>query len=358
MRTSIVIVQLVWVALCLAKNTFPALVASSKLIPGLRPALPHSEQLPFDLGEATSIIYRVLEQCTSDAYILINLPGLRVDDFHHFERFRHLREQLSQASTVVTFPNVLVDDERLTTDEFVRYLRIHCNTITYDVVNEDAAEVPKYLDTRTRTINVQLGGLTDEMSQTERLEKLDEYNELLREIMRKLPTPRFTILFSTNTAIPYEEKEYKVIYPEDVPEDPKDLTVRDRRLAKTASNMIFPDITVFDKTRYLELERNKHGERDEYGSHPDGVWAKDVLEDDDTWLAKKTKTIKKEKSLYRFSEDQNESPAVFDREFLIDNGPVIVGGLFVVVTLFALDILRGIARQVAGLARGKKLKRE
>ncbi|KAG7877668.1 hypothetical protein KL906_004703 [Ogataea polymorpha] len=358
MRTSVVIVQLVWAALCLAKNTFPALIASSKLIPGLRPALPHSEQLPFDLGEATSTIYRVLEQCTSDAYILINMPGLRVDDFHHFERFRHLREQLSRASTVVAFPNVLVDDDKLAMDDFVRFLRIHCNTLTYDVVQEDAAEVPKYLDTRARTINVQLGGLSDEMSQAERLEKLDQYNELLREIMRKLPTPRYTLLLSTNTTTPYEEKEYKLIHPEDVPEDPKDLTVRDRRLAKTALNMIFPDITVFDKTRYLEIERNNHGERDDYSSHPDGLWAKDLLEEDDTWLAKKTKTIKKEKSLYRFSEDQSESPAVFDREFLIDNGPVIVGGLFVVLTLFALDILRGIVRQVAGLIRGKKLKSE
>ncbi|KAH3661785.1 hypothetical protein OGAPHI_005963 [Ogataea philodendri] len=341
--------------ICLAKSTFPAIISSSKLIPGLKPSLGHSEQLPFDFNEATFVIERVFEQCSSDAYILVNVPGLKVEDFHHFEKFHHLRSQLAQASTIVSLPNVVVDDERLDFQSLERYLRIHCDTYTHTVWNENSDEVSKYIDVHKRTIVLDLVGLNDEMTEEERLDKLGEYDDLLREVMRKLPSPLFTILFTTTTASPYTATNDKVLEFDDIPDDPHDLGAEIQRQVKEAQNMIFPDITVFDKTRFLEFERNDKGERPAYGEDiPDGMWAKDVLGKDETWLEKKTKEVKKDSSDIRFGEDQSDIPVIFDHDFLVKNGPILIGGLFTIISLILLDLLLGIGRRVANLFVNQK----
>ncbi|GME76412.1 unnamed protein product [Ambrosiozyma monospora] len=335
-------------------NSSPAILYNHQLVPGLKKSLIHSEQLPFSKEEAHQIITSTFEQCLSDVYVIVNIPGLRLDDFHHFQSFPFLRESMTKASTLVSMPNILFeDDEHLELDDYVKTLRIHCKVLVKEVNNDDPAESGHYTDTRARLFKLNLIGLHSFMTEDQRIDKLLEYDELLKEVLRKTPSPNNAVLFTTTTTTEVSNLDElndpnNIIHSNQIPNDPKQITPGFKHQLRHSMNSIFPDITILDKTRYFEYERNPTQERNLLKNRdiPDGMWAKDAVKvepankEDDTWNEKKVKKIVKEEKLYKYGEETKHVPAFTDNaQYLFDNAALTLLGVSVILCILLKDVL-------------------
>ncbi|ODV84655.1 hypothetical protein CANARDRAFT_200464 [[Candida] arabinofermentans NRRL YB-2248] len=291
-----------------------------------------------DLGNPQLSMHSIRETCGSKDIELLVL--LFESYFEHYSVLEPKILHMSQSSSLITFPNVITDSPEITfdVDKFEKMLKIHCNTKTHLVSDTDAQhELPRFIDTRKRLLRIDLSPLEDSFTAEERLLKLQEYDELFKELIRRLPSPNHSVILTSSTPRKYVDPQEKIYDVQDIPMDPRNLSPEIRRAVKTSKTMIFPDISIFDMTRYLDFERNKHNERAELVGDdqeiPNGQWAKDLEvnggsnEHDDTWLSKKSKSIKKEKSLYRFGEDSNDFMRILDRQTLLDNSLTIAFGV-------------------------------
>ncbi|CDK25538.1 unnamed protein product [Kuraishia capsulata CBS 1993] len=326
-----------------AANTFPAFLFSHKLVPSLRANLPHSEQVPFTLAEATEIFNRLAEQCLSNAYIVVNQPGLTIQDLTNFQGYPFTRDMMTAASTIVTFPNVITEDSTtFNLDSIESHLKQSCHVKTHQVLYNDENEVPPYIDTRPRLIKVMLPALPEE--EIPRTQALLDHDFLLKKIARKLPSPYITVLYTTDTVSEFKEGRSFEYSFEDIPDDPRMITTSQMKDALYSYDTIFPDITIFDKSRWFEYERNDMGELD--NDLDSSVWAKDEGgRVDDTWLEKKTKEILTERKYTRFGEnDDMLDSSIINKDLLLENAPLVFGIVLTVFALIAYNILRLILR--------------
>ncbi|QPG73483.1 hypothetical protein FOA43_000794 [Brettanomyces nanus] len=326
------------VAVCSANTVFPSLFFSYKLVPGLRVSVDHSDQMPFSLPEAESLLTRAFEQCLSNGYIIANVPGLKLEDFASFDSFQHIRDQMTKSSTILSMPNVLSNSEGDTLDlnRFESVLSVHCNARMHYIDGVDEDQIPRYRDTRTRVIRVDFPALSSNATDENRNKRLQNYDEMIMKIIREMPTPSISVLFTTNTTKEIDIDEItdknSIIRENEIPANPKVISLDMRNKVRTSKRMIFPDITVFDKSRYFEYERNEKGER--------GGLDKDTAKKqskDDTWLKRKKKKIVKNKSLYRFGEDDKKTTsALANQDFVHDNALLIVcmAGIFAFIVFF------------------------
>lgn len=179
----------------------------------------------------------------------------------------------------------------------------------------------------------------------------------------KFPSPKVSVVLAstTPTEVDYNSiaNREEVVEYYQIPDDPKVLSVSLREQVKTSKRFIFPDITVFDKTRYHEFERNEIGDTHRLSDLKDKEWAKDggknpVEVEDDTWLERKEKTVEKGESLYKFGEDDDFHSALEDKQFVVDNAIWIACGIVLFLCFIALDFIKLIGRKVYELMSSKK----
>lgn len=329
-------------------NVFPSLLLSYGLIPGLRSSIDHSSQMPYQKAEAETIIGRAFEQCLSHAYIIADIPGLVLSDFAHFEAFQTLRKQAAAASTIISMPNVLTDDlgNTLDMDKIENILKVNCDVKVMDVKGNDKNSMEKYIDTQRRLIRISFPALNSNSTLDARLARLKEYDEVIKEVFRILPTPNIVTLFTTNTSTTVDLDEISntenVIEESEIPESPKMISLSIQKKMKQSKRMIFPDITIFDKSRYYDYERNSNTNQDVYVR-------KKTPKNDKSWLSRKKKVIKKKSSLYRFGEDDKELSSVFiNVKFIHDNALLI----FCVISVLGLIIFGDMIRIALGFVTG------
>lgn len=237
-------------------SSFPALFFSELLIPGLRSKYHKSDNI-YTKKEVMSQLKLSIDQCSSDEYFIINQPGLQLQDFAKFQNFGFLRAYMSKASSIQSVPNVLTNDEEALDLDFLNeYIERKCEAQTYKVVNDQQDEVPHYIDTKKRVIQIDFSDLPRE--EPERSEVLAAHDEVLKQILQRLPSPHYFILLTTNRVRAYNYSSNKKLniyeeFPEELDSVDR-LTEKQRKLL--FENSIFPDITIFDKTRTLEVERN------------------------------------------------------------------------------------------------------
>lgn len=372
-----ILLFLQWTWLCAAGREVrvsPALFVSYNLVPGLKPSVSHSEQLPFTEAEADVYLTRSLEQCLNDHYIFVRIPGLQVEDFQNFTVWHHLRNRLTQASTILSMPNVL--DNRgvvmspkdqhsvIHWDDLQRVLETHCHIDQYNVSHMDEEEVPNFMDTHKKLINIEAPQVLLYQKDTAKREKfLMKIDELIRRICMKFPSPRVGVVLAGTTSMEVDYSSISnredVVEYHHIPDDPKVLSVSLREKVKTSKRFIFPDITVFDKTRYHEFERNEFGETHRLSDLKDKQWAKDgdknpVDVEDDTWLERKKKVIVKEQSLYRYGEDETFHSALEDKQFVVDNAVWIACGVVLFFCFLALDFIKLVGKEVCKIIRGNE----
>lgn len=374
MRTilSFVWLFLQWIEFCAADgevSVAPVLFISHNLIPGLKHSVSHSEQLPFTEAEANVYLTRAFEQCLNDHYIFVKIPGLRVEDFQNFTAWHHMRNRMTKASTILAMPNVLEaegEDQRSVVhwDELQKVLEMQCHIDQYDVEQMNEDEVPNFLDTKKKLINIEVPQVLLYQKDPSKREKfLAKVDELIRRICMKFPSPKVSVVLAstTPTEVDYNSiaNREEVVEYYQIPDDPKVLSVSLREQVKTSKRFIFPDITVFDKTRYHEFERNEIGDTHRLSDLKDKEWAKDggknlVEVEDDTWLERKEKTVEKGESLYKFGEDDDFHSALEDKQFVVDNAIWIACGVVLFLCFIALDFIKLIGRKVYELMSSKK----
>lgn len=171
----------------------PLLVASHKLVPGLQSEINESNLKPHNVTSVTNMLKKLITQCSSDAYVIVDQPGLTYEDLTDKKRedWPFLVNYLYMSSTIVGLPRV---ESGLDLDFLEEYIINTCDAEAINVWHDDDNEVAEYFDVRKRVIKVTLSPVTGD-----RAAHLREHDELIRKILRKLPSPHYTlILTSTN----------------------------------------------------------------------------------------------------------------------------------------------------------------
>lgn len=358
-------------------NTSPALFMSYNLIPGLKPSLRHTEQLPFTEKETDLYLTRALEQCSSEHYIFVKVPGLTVQDFSSFPLWHHLRARLSDASTFLSMPHILDSrgvamhgsrDSHSVIDwgHLEKVLDEECHVSKYQLNTMDYEEMPLVIHTQKTLVNINIPNFLN-LKQEEgsegfqyRDQFIERLDELIRHVCMKFPTPKVTVLIGSMNSEEYDTKEIsnveEVILYNDLPDDPTVLSVELRDKAKNSNRYIFPDITVFDKSRYYEIERHESKERRILDELKDNQWAKDLgkekpstdgLVEDDTWLEKKEKKVDKHLPGLRYGENEEFHSAFENEQFIKDNALVIASCVILVLSVIFVDTIKLIIKFLA-----------
>lgn len=358
-----ILLSQVTLSLCAERTVraLPALFMSQPLIPGLKPSLSHSEQLPFTEKEAEIYLTRALEQCTSEHYIFVQIPGLKIEDFQNFTVWHNLRTRLVGSSTIFSMPNVLASNidsspgarfknTVMHWSSLTKVLELHCDVVRYTVNNLDDDEMPKILHTDKVLVEINAPDfLIHEQQQELREQFLHGVDEHIRNVCRKFPSPKVSVLLAGTTLNDMNRREISnpdtVFEQDQIPADPKELSATLKESIRVSKRFIFPDITVFDKSRYFEYERNKDPERHLLRDLKDHQWAKDAEKDpgdvdDDTWLPKKSKEIVKEKGLYKFGEHEEFESVFSNRQFVMDNALLITCSALILIVFVSFDLLK------------------
>lgn len=358
--------------LCAAENdvlTAPALFMSYNLVPKLKSSLTHNEQLPFTESEVNNILKDALKNCLNDHYIFVQIPGLKVSDFQNFTVWHHLRLRASKSSTLLPMPHI-IDSYGFGSQESIGdfgnvgmhsvinwnklrdVLKSNCHIDEYNVENMDSEEVPNFIDANKKLINIEIPEALLYFNETDDRQRfLLKVDELIRKICMKFPSPRVGVILASTTSNPADHRyllnREENIQFDQIPDDPKVLSRGLMEKVRKSTRFIFPDITIFDKSRYYEYERNEKWERHRLSDLKDKQWAKDGdknvvdMDEDDTWLEKKQKKIIKNEKLYKYDEDKDTFKSVFeDRQFIIDNAFWIAGGVLLLVAFITWDLVK------------------
>lgn len=184
-------------AMAYAYLAVPVLVASHKLVPGLWDEIGRDWSSAYNGQAVTNMVKKEITPCLLDEYMIVNIPGLSQADMNDHSEWTFLQRYLHMALTVVACPWVR---DPLDLEYLELYIIQQCEAETIPVFNMREEEVPNYLDTRTRVIRVEFEEL-DAEDMDHRQEQLREADELIRKILRKLPSPHYTIVITSDTPV-------------------------------------------------------------------------------------------------------------------------------------------------------------
>ncbi|CAH6720291.1 protein Big1p [[Candida] jaroonii] len=172
----------------------PLVVSSHKLVKGLKTFLPEPISR-HDVEDVTNMLKHLITECSSDEYVILDIPGLRYDDLNDKKRenWPFLSKYLSIASSDVGLPfvNGVIDLN------FIKDYIVHnCDAelLTANVEDENSIN---YIDTRTKVIYMKFNDLNEEdkFIRTDQIFKIDEF---VRRIIRKLPSPHYSIILTSS----------------------------------------------------------------------------------------------------------------------------------------------------------------
>ncbi|EMG49778.1 hypothetical protein G210_5392 [Candida maltosa Xu316] len=143
------------------------------------------------------MLKKLITQCSSDAYLLINLPGLTYTDLtstpSNIASWPFLRKYMYMASTLIGLPRM---ESTLDLDFLEQYIINTCEAETINVLHDDDNEVVEYFDIRKRVIRIDLSPL-DQHDMDRRQGEILNYDQLIRKILRKLPSPHYSIILTS-----------------------------------------------------------------------------------------------------------------------------------------------------------------
>lgn len=185
--------------------------------------------MPLPLNTFFEAARELVDGCKSNAYVLINQPGLRKDDLIEYDlEFTSLEKYISFSSTAVAFEQVeaLPDD---TFEQLAEYIQERCRIDkVLNVQGVDLDTFEPYIDVDKRIIHIEFPPLPED--QDLRGQAISEADAALRKIMAQIPSPSRSVIYTS-------------LQP--------DTDV------KISKGRIFPHIFQ-DKNRELLIERNNH----------------------------------------------------------------------------------------------------
>lgn len=192
-----------------SQRSIPALLFSRKLSPGLLKYQLNYEPDSVVPVESFKIIAKdLIDQCNSNAYIFVNVPGLRKLDFIKYENeFVFLKRYLNQSSTKLKFEQV----KRLSDDiyqELISYTKEKCKFEGHVQLNgNNSDDFAPYLDSGKRIIEINYTPLP--LDENERLEAIRDLDKYTRTILAQLPSPDQTVFYTSLKPAPVPEDDYK-----------------------------------------------------------------------------------------------------------------------------------------------------
>lgn len=177
-----------------AFEAVPLLVASHKLVKGLRDDVNGAKSDVISSQTATNMVKRLISDCSADAYVIVDQPGLAYTDMtvKKSARWPFMRKYVSMASLALALPYV---EEALDLAFLEKYIIRTCNAEAIHVEHAAEEEMQQYQDTRKRVIRISLPPLPEDAS---RDHWIQHYDELLRKILRKVPSPHYAIILTSS----------------------------------------------------------------------------------------------------------------------------------------------------------------
>lgn len=179
-------------------SSAPALVMSHKLVRGLTLEIEKPFTKTQDPQNVNNMIKKLVTECSSDIYLLVNIPGLANSDMLDTKEqdWPHLIKYIHMASSVVGLPWV---EGPLDLQYLEKYIVKTCKAEAVNVFySED--EVAQYIDTRKRVVRVDMNPLPQNKEQ--RVEAIKQSDDLIRKILRKAPSPHYTIIILLSEVSP------------------------------------------------------------------------------------------------------------------------------------------------------------
>lgn len=264
--------------------TVPLLLYSHKLVPKIQEYVRQYNKLEMPLQRVTEVIQRAIDSCNADAVVLVNQPGITLDDLEDYQSFIVLRSYSFMSSTLGAIPRVT---RPVNLDGLSSYALRKCGGKYIEANGLD--EIDTYIDSHKRVIRINLPELPDEPEA--RREALELADLSLRKTLRKLPSPYHLVVYTSSTM--------------------GLLNVNDE--TRWATKTIFPDLSE-DASRSVEFERNEH-----------------VMEVDRPFPSKRTKLL----NLTAF-----QCSHLLDHEVIYENEMLILGILAVTFVFLLLQLLK------------------
>ncbi|SCU85353.1 LAFA_0D15214g1_1 [Lachancea sp. 'fantastica'] len=212
------------------QETVPAVLSSHQLTPGLlkyQQDYDNANVLPQDLF--FDIAQRFISKTRSDAYLFINIPGLRATDLiEHQEQLGSFVKYLETSSTALRFENVeMGPDWEEIFDNLVSYTEEEWDiTDSIELWKNHTETFERYIDWRPRVIRVEF----DQVSSESRAEYFGYCDRTIRHLLGQIPSSDTKIILTSRTGSGGENE---------------------------ASVRIFPHIFE-DSTKKTDFEKNKH----------------------------------------------------------------------------------------------------
>lgn len=295
MRISGLAAALLFTAYVYALMAAPILLASHKLLKGLFLEIDSPNTKTQTTENVTNMLKKHITECSSDVYVLVDIPGLESADMIKSKEnnWPNLVKYLHMSSTVVGLPWM---EGTLDLPFLEKYIVRTCKAETIEV-HESDLEVEQYRDIRKRVIKMDLKAIPE--NQPDRDDAIRVADELLRKVLRKLPSPHYTILVTLS--------QRSTVHP-----------VPDFALTELPDKFeIFNDI-VNDPRRENEVERNNY-----MYLEVEPYWNEDM---DPTTLYVERK--------------KNDEVHFFDYQLWEENEHLIILVAIMMLTLFVVKILR------------------
>ncbi|SMN18102.1 similar to Saccharomyces cerevisiae YHR101C BIG1 Integral membrane protein of the endoplasmic reticulum, required for normal content of cell wall beta-1,6-glucan [Maudiozyma saulgeensis] len=192
-----------------AQKSVPVLLFSHRVSPGLLKYQKNYDPKSIVPVESFKIISQeLINHCNSDAYIYVNIPGLRKLDLVEYEdELVFLQRYVNQSSTKLKFEQVKTLPQDYYSD-LIEYTKETCKFeghIKLEGNNSD--DFTTYLDSGKRIIEINYTPLPGD--ETARLQSVIDFDGYLREILAQLPSPDQTVILTSLQPSLVPERDYK-----------------------------------------------------------------------------------------------------------------------------------------------------
>ncbi|CAN6657770.1 hypothetical protein TRVA0_030S00628 [Trichomonascus vanleenenianus] len=158
--------------------------------------------------EVQKALSKMLAACPSDTYLLIDQPGLELEDMQELITpggsvlWYELRKFASRSATLFSFPRL---DGPVSLDRIQRNLEKQCRTKTIIADAKSDPMFEQYSDTRPRVIRLQLEELPEDEMEKEITLKAND--ELIQKALQQTPSPFFTIIYTSSTGEEFDPED-------------------------------------------------------------------------------------------------------------------------------------------------------
>ncbi|CCH62454.1 hypothetical protein TBLA_0H01670 [Henningerozyma blattae CBS 6284] len=183
------------------QKTVPFILFSHKLIPGVQQYQEDYDSiLTFHNDELTSIVQDITSHCSSDAYILINVPGLTKSDFLYSKNsFNSLKRYIFQSSTTLKFEKTQILGENYY-DKLTFFIKDKCRIKDQMIINirgNNTDNFQPYIDSNKRIIKINYPELPTLANSNDRTKSLEDYDKFLRLVLAQIPSPEHTVIITS-----------------------------------------------------------------------------------------------------------------------------------------------------------------